>query len=102
MYSAAIYRLRMIEDDKLAAWFPFYFARGKRPGKYNFWEYGKSRYALETITPDLRKAGIRREDFTCAFPIKALTFRCTSWIKKGFVSASTILRRFEHCSALCQ
>lgn len=68
MYAAAVYRLRMIEDDKLAAWFPFISKEEMDLAKWVFWEYGKSRKQLETITPDLRKAGINRLDRVLSVP----------------------------------
>jgi len=86
-YSAAFYRLRMIEDDKLAAWFPFISREEKDLAKYMFWEYGKSIKLLEHITPDLRKAGIKRDDFVLAVPDISFDVSLYMMDQKGFVIA---------------
>ncbi|MCC6370358.1 MAG: glycosyltransferase family 39 protein [Bacteroidia bacterium] len=61
-HAAAIYRLRMIEDDKLVAWYPFISEDEAKLAKYLFWDYNNSVKNFETLTPDLRQLGIKRED----------------------------------------
>lgn len=101
MYSAAMYRLRMIEDDKLAAWFPFISREEADLAKYNFWDYNRSRKPLETITPELRKAGIKREDLVLCIPDNSFDISLYLMDQKGycigrndFESDTTVLGHF--------
>lgn len=84
MYSAAIYRLRMIEDDKMVDWFPFISREEKDLAKYMFWDYGKSMKTLETITPDLRRAGITRTDRMLCIPDGSFDISLYLMDQKGF------------------
>ncbi len=61
-YSAAFYRLRNIKDDKLCAWYPFVSRDERKFFKFSLWYYDHTIRPLETILPDLRKIGIKRDD----------------------------------------
>ena len=61
-YAAAFYRLRMIGNDKLCVWYPFISNEEKRGTAYINWCYSNNIQGLEDIRPDLRHAGIKRED----------------------------------------
>lgn len=62
LYSAAFYRLRVINDDKLCVWYPFISREEKEAFEYQMWNYGTNIRPLETLRPVLRQLGINRKD----------------------------------------
>jgi hypothetical protein len=68
LYSAAFYRLRTIKDDKICHWYPFLGENEKKSNEVNMWMYSKTMGLLETITPELRKIGIKRTDLFISVP----------------------------------
>ena len=100
-HSAAIYRLRMIEDDKMVAWFPFISEDESKLAKYLFWDYGNGIKKLEEFTPDLRKHGIKREDKILSVFDQSFNISLYFMDQKGytiarhhFVSDSLVMDRF--------
>ncbi|MES2680405.1 MAG: glycosyltransferase family 39 protein [Bacteroidota bacterium] len=61
-YSAAFYRLRNIRDDKLCSWYPFISKDERQFFRYSIWYYERTAKPLETILPNLRRLGIKRDD----------------------------------------
>ncbi|WP_317899710.1 ArnT family glycosyltransferase [Aurantibacillus circumpalustris] len=84
MHSAAVYRLRTVEDDKLVYWFPFITEDESKLAKYLAWDYGNSIKRIEEITPDLRSHGIKREDFVLAIPDQSFDISLYFMDQKGF------------------
>jgi hypothetical protein len=60
--SAALYRLRTINDDKLCVWYPFISPVEKQLAEYAMWDYHNHMYHMEDLRADLRKLGISRSD----------------------------------------
>jgi hypothetical protein len=100
-HAAAIYRLRMIEDDKMVAWFPFISEDEGKLAKYLFWDYGNGIKRIEEFTPELRKHGIRRDDMVLSLPDQSFNISLYFLDQKGygiarhhFTSDSTVMDRF--------
>lgn len=100
-YSAAIFRSRTIEDDKLCAWYPFLSQEDKGLAKYLHWRYNATFLPLETITPELRKVGIKREDLTLSIPDESFDVSLYLMDQKGytvsrekFLADSSIIKTF--------
>ncbi len=68
LFSAAFYRLRTIKDDKICHWYPFFSKDEKKYNDMIIWRYQKTMGELETIKPDLRNLGIKREDLVISTP----------------------------------
>jgi hypothetical protein len=83
-HAAAIYRLRMVEDDKMVYWFPFVSEDERNLSKYLFWDYGIAIKKVENITPDLRAHGIKREDFVLSIPDQSFDISLYFMDQKGF------------------
>jgi hypothetical protein len=101
-HSAAIYRLRTIEDDKLAVWYPFITQEERNLAKYIFWDYGTSIKRIEEFRPVLRKHGIKRTDFTLVIPDPSFDISLYFLDQKGygimrqhFQSDSLIMEHFR-------
>lgn len=86
-HAAAIYRLRMIEDDKMVSWFPFISEDENKLAKYLFWDYNNNMKNLEDFTPELRKHGIKREDWVLAIPDQSFNIALYFMDQKGFAIA---------------
>ena len=84
LHAAAIYRLRTVEDDKLTNWFPFVSEDEGKLAKYLFWDYGNGIKRVEEFTPDLRKHGIKREDFVLSVPDQSYDISLYFMDQKGF------------------
>jgi hypothetical protein len=96
-HAAAIYRLRMIEDDKLIYWFPFVSEDEEGNAKYLFWDNSRSIGKIEDITGDLREHGIKREDFVLSIPDQSFDISLYFMDQKGL----TISRdHIEHDSTV--
>ncbi|MBL7910612.1 MAG: hypothetical protein JNJ41_06135 [Bacteroidia bacterium] len=100
-YSAAVVRSRTIEDDKLCAWYPFLSMEDKGLAKYLNWRYNSSIGPLETITPELRAIGIKRDDLTLSIPDDSFDVSLYLMDQKGytvprdkFVADSSIIKTF--------
>ncbi len=87
MHAAAIYRLRMIEDDKLASWFPFVSAEDENLAKYLFWDYGNAIKRIENFGPVLRAHGIKREDKVISTPDQSFDISLYFMDQKGYTIA---------------
>jgi hypothetical protein len=83
-YAAAIYRLRMIEDDKLVYWFPFVSEDDEKNAKYFFWDYGNAVKKIENFRPALREMGILREDRTLCIPDQSFNISLYFIDQKGY------------------
>ena len=68
LYAAAFYRLRVVKDDKICFWYPFFSKNEKAYYDLNIWNYQKTMGILEKIKPDLRNLGIKREDLFISIP----------------------------------
>jgi hypothetical protein len=86
-HAAAIYRLRMIEDDKMVYWFPFVSEDEKNLAKYLFWDYGNAIKKIEDIRPELRKHGIKREDKVLSIPDMSFDISLYFMDQKGYTIA---------------
>jgi hypothetical protein len=100
-YSAAVFRSRTIENDSLCEWYPFLSIEDKGLSNYLFWRYNSTLKPLEIITPDLRKAGIKREDLTLSIPDDSFDVSLYLMDQKGFtlsrnrfISDSTVILDF--------
>lgn len=67
-YSAVFYRLRMIEKDNIAAWYPFVSKDDIDAADYRQWDYQRTFKPLDSIRPVLRKLGIKRTDLFVCIP----------------------------------
>jgi hypothetical protein len=86
-HCAAIYRLRTIEDDKMVFWFPFISEEEKGLAKYLFWDYGNSIKHLEDFGPELRAAGISREEHVLSIPDYSFDISLYLMDQKGYTIA---------------
>jgi hypothetical protein len=86
-HCAAMYRLRTIEDDKMAYWFPFISEDENRLAKYRFWDYGNAIRHVEDIRPVLRQAGIKRSDRVLSIPDGSFNISLYFMDQKGFTVA---------------
>ena len=100
-YAAAAYRNRIIEDDKLAHWFPFISEDENKLAKYLFWDYGNQIKKLENFQPELRRHGITRTDRVLCMPDQSFNIGLYFLDQKGYTAArdhvindSTVLDRF--------
>lgn len=84
MHSAAIYRLRTVDDDKLTHWFPFISEDEGKLAKYLFWIYGNDIKKLEELTPALRSHGVTREDFVLSIPDQSFDISLYFMDQKGY------------------
>lgn len=87
LYSAAIYRLRMIEDDKMTYWYPFISDDDAKLAKYLFWAYGNGIGRIEDIKPVLRAHGIKREDKVLSIPDMSFDISLYFMDQKGYTIA---------------
>ncbi len=87
LYSAALYRLRTIKDDKICHWYPFINVNEKEKQTLEMWMYDKTTGELETITPALRHIGINRKDAFIIVP--DVTFNASLYLidQKGYTLA---------------
>lgn len=83
-HAAAIYRLRTVEDDKLIHWFPFISEDEQKLAKYLFWIYSHDVKRVEDIQPELRKHGIKREDFVLSIPDQSFDISLYFMDQKGY------------------
>lgn len=102
-HAAAMYRLRMIKDDKLVFWFPFNTEEERNLSKYLFWDYGNSIKKLEDFRPVLREHGIKREDFVLSVPDQSFDISLYFMDQKGrtiprdyFSMDTTIIFGYKH------
>ena len=86
-HAAAIYRLRMIEDDKLVSWYPFISEDESKLAKYLFWDYGNSIKRIENFTPALRQHHINRTDTVISTPDQSFDISLYFMDQKGFTIA---------------
>lgn len=82
--SAAMYRLRTINNDTYVHWYPFISEEEENLAKYLFWDYGNAIQRVENITPVLRKNGIKREDFVLSIPDPSFNISLYFMDQKGF------------------
>jgi hypothetical protein len=82
--AAAIYRLKMIEDDKMNQWFPFTSEEDQKLYKYLFWDYGNSIKKIENFRPVLREHGIKREDLVVSVPDQSFDISLYFLDQKGY------------------
>jgi len=83
-HAAAIYRWRMIEDDKMVHWFPFISEDESKLAKYLFWDYGNHIKNIENFEPELRRHGIKREDWVLSIPDQSFNISLYFMDQKGF------------------
>lgn len=93
LYSAAFYRMRTIKDDKIVSWYPFLSPDEKEKNDLIIWRYQKTMASLETIQPELRKLGIKREDRFISVPDISPNSSLYLMDQKGFtLSAKDFLK----------
>jgi hypothetical protein len=100
-HSAAVYRMRTIEDDKLIHWFPFISEDEQGLAKYLAWYYSHDIKKVETIKPELRQHGIKREDLVLSIPDQSFDISLYFMDQKGytisrdhFMNDTTVADRF--------
>lgn len=100
-HSAAVYRLRTIEDDKMVYWFPFIPREEAELAKYLFWSYSNDIKRVENFTPVLRAAGISRTDKVLSIPDQSFDVTLYLMDQKGYTVArqhitsdTTVVERF--------
>ncbi len=82
-YSAAYYRSRMIQHDSLCDWFPFMSVEEKKYSDWVLWNRESTTAPLETITPELRKLGIKRTDMFLSIPDESFDITLYLMDQKG-------------------
>ena len=82
-YSAAYYRLRMIKNDNLCAWYPLVSQEDRNYSNWLLWHRKATTEPLETITPELRRAGIKRTDLFLALPDESFNISLYLMDQKG-------------------
>lgn len=87
MHAAAVYRLRMIKDDKLTYWFPFISEDDLKFAEYYFWEYSTAVKKIEDFRPALRQHNIKREDKVVSIPDQSFDISLYFMDQKGFTIA---------------
>lgn len=99
-YSAAFFRLRTIRNDSMCSWYPFLSKEEKDYMAFLRWSYGNSTKPLETILPDLRKAGIDRKDRVLSIPDESFNITLYLMDQKGLTlgekrfADSNLVKRF--------
>lgn len=100
MHAAAIYRLRMVKDDKLVAWFPFLSEEEEKLAQYLFWDYSNGIKKVENFEPILREHGIKRTERVITIPDQSFNVSLYFLDQKGHTIArhhlkedSTVLER---------
>ena len=83
-HAAAIYRLRLVDDDKMVHWFPFVSEDESKLYKYMRWDYLNNVGRIEDFEPELRKHGIKREDFVLSMPDGSFNISLQFLDQKGF------------------
>ncbi len=83
-HAAAVYRLRTVEKDSLIEWFPFISEDEINLANYLFWDYSNDIKNIENIKPELRKHGIKREDFVLSIPDQSFDISLYFMDQKGF------------------
>jgi hypothetical protein len=83
-HAAALYRLRTVKDDKMTYWFPFVSEDEGKLAKYLFWDYGRAIERIENLRPELRKHGIKREDFVLSIPDQSFDISLYFMDQKGY------------------
>ncbi|MEO6305287.1 MAG: glycosyltransferase family 39 protein [Bacteroidia bacterium] len=89
-FAAAYYRLRVIKDDKLCVWYPFITNEEKRFNEWFLWNRELTLESLETLTPDLRKAGVKREDLVLSIPDVSFDISLYLMDQKGYTMPSDL------------
>ncbi len=99
-HAAAVYRLRMIKDDKMVAWFPFISEDEEKLAQYLFWDYSNGIKKVENFKPALRAHGIKRTDRVITIPDQSFNVSLYFMDLKGHTIArhhlkedSTVLER---------
>ncbi len=87
LYSAAVYRMRMIEDDKITYWYPFISEDEAKFAKYMFWAYSNDIGRIEDIRTALREHGIKREDRVLSIPDQSFDISLYFMDQKGYTIA---------------
>lgn len=64
LFSAADYRLKMIEKDNLVAWYPFISDNEMEYFEYTRWDYKTTLEAYKNLRPTLHQLNINRNDVT--------------------------------------
>jgi hypothetical protein len=82
-HAAAVYRLRMIKDDKLIHWFPFVSQDEQNNVNWLFWFNEKSVEKVKDLTPALREHGIKREDMVLSIPDQSFDISLYFMDQKG-------------------
>ena len=62
LFSAATYRLKLINKDNLLEWYPFISKDELKAYRYNLWDENKSFKSLNELRPVLRGLGVKREE----------------------------------------
>src|SRR5690606_20193020 len=83
-HSAAMYRLKMIEDDKMTHWFPFVDTEEQKLYKYLFWDYARGVKRIENFRPVLREHGIKRTDKIISIPDQSFDISLYFMDQKGY------------------
>ena len=84
LHAAAIHRLRLIQDDKLVAWYPFISTEQKKLAAYLHWDYARHIGSAETIEPQIRSHGISREATFIAIPDQSFNIALHFIDQKGW------------------
>ena len=82
-FAAAVYRSRMIKADKLLFWYPFISNEEKKYSEWLLWNREQTTAPLETITPELRKLGIKRTDMFLSIPDESFNISLYLMDQKG-------------------
>jgi hypothetical protein len=83
-YSAAQYRLRMIENDNMVEWYPLISKQEIDLYKYRFWEYSRDLKKTESFGNILKEHGIRRTERILSIPDYSFNISLYFMDQKGF------------------
>ena len=73
----------MIKADKLLFWYPFISNEEKKYSEWLLWNREQTTAPLETITPELRKLGIKRTDMFLSIPDESFNISLYLMDQKG-------------------
>ncbi len=91
-YCAAIIRLRNIPQDVLCKYYPFITNEEKNFFDWFHYNYENTLKPLETITPELRRLGIKRDDIVLSFPDPSFNITLYLMDQKGYTATSESLK----------
>lgn len=91
-YCAAIVRMRNIDNDNFCKYYPFITSEEKNFSDWFHYNYARTIKPLETITPQLRSLGVKREDKVLSIPDPSFNITLYLMDQKGYTATEQMLK----------